>query len=98
MECRPNSNPEQRTADIPPASPVPPLTEHFAVKRAINLWTGRRITPTIRSFSGSDPTRTTGLRTENLHLRRSAKQDFITPVSEPPRNPTYIIHFTLRKT
>jgi hypothetical protein len=44
MEYRPNSNPERRSADIPPESPVPQLCEHFAVKRAINLWQGPRHT------------------------------------------------------
>jgi hypothetical protein len=61
MECRPNLSLERRSEDIPPHSPIPALTEHFVMKRAINLWTGPRhptynsLVQRIRSYKNNWP-------------------------------------------
>jgi hypothetical protein len=76
-------------------------TRLFQRWQNILLWKGPLICgqvldipPAIRSFSGSNPTRTTGLRRPNLHPRHWEKQDCITLVSEPTKTLPTLLFYT----
>jgi hypothetical protein len=94
MECRPNCNPERRTTDIPPDSSIPALTEHFAVKRAINLWTVPRHTAyntlvqRIRSYKNNWPADAKHSPTALIEA------DFIKLVSEPTKKLLTLLFYT----
>jgi hypothetical protein len=96
MEYRPNSNPERLSGDTPPDSPVPPLSKHFAVKRAILLWQGPRdvaynsLVQQLRFYDDKWPEDTKPTPTT------FSEAGFFTQVSGTSitQNPTSEIHFT----